>query len=52
MEQSIEWLPILLAALLAISEVLGMFPAVKANGVFQLVYSMIKKAKEVLLPKK
>jgi len=31
------------AALLALSEVLGAIPSVKANGVFQLLVELVKK---------
>lgn len=34
---------IVLAALLAISEVLSYIPAVKSNGVFQIVFAALKK---------
>jgi hypothetical protein len=34
---------VLLAFLFALSEVLALFPSVKANSVFQLVYNALKK---------
>jgi len=34
---------IILAALLAVDEALSLIPAVKANGIFQLVSNVIKK---------
>ena len=39
---------IILSALLAVSEALSLIESVNANGVFQLVVNIIKKAKEVL----
>lgn len=39
------------AALLAISEGLSMIPAVKANGVFQAIYNILKSVKEFLSKK-
>lgn len=33
----------ILGALLALSEVLGAIPAIKANGVFELVVGVLKK---------
>ena len=33
---------IILAALHAVSEALSMIPALKSNGLFQLVYNMLK----------
>lgn len=35
--------PVLLAALLAISELLSFVPSVKSNGVFQLIVNTLKK---------
>lgn len=37
-----QWI-IVLSALLAISEVLALFPGIKANSVFQLILNIIKK---------
>jgi len=37
-----ETLTLVLAALWAISEVLTIFPGVKANGIFQLVVNILK----------
>lgn len=34
---------IIIAALFAVSEALSLIPSVRANGVFQLVYSLIRK---------
>lgn len=39
---------VILVALLAVSEVLALVPSVKANSVFQLVWSGLKKVKELL----
>lgn len=39
---------VILVALLAVSEVLAIIPSVKANSIFQLVISGLKKLKEVL----
>lgn len=33
---------VLLGALLAVSEALSLIPAVKSNGIFQLVYNILK----------
>jgi len=33
---------IIVAACLAVSEALSLFPAVKSNGIFQLGYSLLK----------
>lgn len=41
---------VILAVLLGLSEVLGMIPAIKANGIFQLVVNVLKKLKDVLTP--
>lgn len=38
-------------ALLAISEALSMIPAVKANGVFQAIYNILKSVKDFLTKK-
>ncbi len=38
-------------ALLAISEGLSMIPAVKANGVFQAIYNVLKSVKDFLTKK-
>jgi hypothetical protein len=43
-----ENLVLVLGALLAVSEALALIPAVKANSVFQLALSIIKK----VMPKK
>ena len=37
---------LILGVLFAISEVLSFVPAVKANGVFQLVFGWLKKEKD------
>lgn len=36
---------IVVGVLFAVSEALSFIPAIKANGVFQAIYSMIKKLK-------
>jgi len=33
---------IIVSAALAISEVLSLIPAIKSNGIFQLIYNMLK----------
>lgn len=38
-----ETLLIIAGALFAVSEALSLIPAVKANGVFQLVFGILKK---------
>lgn len=43
---------VILIFLLALSELLALIPSIKANSVFQLVVSGLKKLKEVLAPKK
>jgi hypothetical protein len=35
---------LILAALFAVSEVLSLVPAVQSNGVFQLLFGLLKKA--------
>lgn len=40
-----EFFKALVTLLLAVSELLSFMPQVKSNGVFQLVYSFIKKLK-------
>ena len=35
-----------LGAALALSEILSLIPAVKANGIFQLIFGWLKKEKE------
>ena len=42
---------VILVFLLALSEVLGLIPSVKANSVFQLVVNTLKKIKEFLAKK-
>lgn len=42
---------LILGVLLALSEVLALFPGVKSNSVFQLVVNIIKKVKEFISPK-
>ena len=37
-----ESIIIILAALLAISEALSLIPQVKSNGVFQVIYNLLK----------
>ena len=37
-----ESIMIILAALLAISEALSLIPQVKSNGVFQVIYNLLK----------
>jgi hypothetical protein len=38
-----EHLPVILAALLAVSEALSLIPSVKSNGIVQLVIQVLKK---------
>jgi hypothetical protein len=45
---NLQALVIILAALLAVSEALALIPSVKANSIFQLIISLIVKAKDVL----
>ena len=47
----IENKEVILACLLAVSEVLALIPSVKSNSIFQLVWNALKKAKEVLSKK-
>lgn len=42
---------VILVFLLALSEVLGLIPSIKANSIFGLVVGALKKFKEVLTPK-
>ncbi len=46
----IEWIVankvVILGCALALSEGLSLFPAVKANGIFQLIFGWIKSEKE------
>jgi hypothetical protein len=39
------------SALLAISEGLSLIPSVKANGIFQALFNILKSIKEFLTPK-
>lgn len=39
------------SALLAISEGLSMIPALKANGIFQAIYNILKSIKDFLTKK-
>jgi len=41
----------ILAAVLAVSEVLGMIPAVKSNGVFQMFYNTTRKLAGLVMRK-
>ena len=41
----------IVTALLAISEALSMIPSVKANGIFQAIYNILKSIKDFLTPK-
>jgi len=43
MEMNTETVTVISVALLAISEGLSLIPAVKSNGIFQLVYNLLKK---------
>lgn len=40
----------ILTGLFLLSEILSLFPGIKANGVFQLIYGWIKKAKDAVSP--
>lgn len=40
---------VILGVLFALSEALALIPSVKSNSVFQLVFNIIKKAKEVVV---
>lgn len=42
---------IIVVFLLALSEVLALFPGVKANSVFELVVAALKKIKEIAVKK-
>lgn len=42
MPDSITSIDIILAALFAISEALSLVPAIKSNGVFLLIYNLLK----------
>ncbi len=42
-----ESIIIILGALFSVSEALAIIPAVKSNSIFQLVYSLIVKAKSL-----
>lgn len=46
MEWMMEHQVILLAFALALSEVLALIPAIKANSIFQLVVELMKKLKK------
>ena len=41
----VEHQVLILSALLLVSEALSLIPAVKANGIFQFVYGLLKKKK-------
>lgn len=41
---------VIVTFLFLISEALSLFPGIAANGVFQLVFGWIKKAKDALTP--
>lgn len=41
-----EILAVILGLLLAISELLALFPAIKSNGIFQGIYEFLKSLKE------
>jgi len=45
-------IPAILVLLLALSEVLALIPAVKANSVFQLVSNVLRTIKDKLFPVK
>ncbi len=40
--ESVSTLAVIMAALLAVSEALSLIPSVKANGIFQGCYNVIK----------
>lgn len=42
---------IILLSLLAVSEVLGNIPAIKANSVFQIIVAILKALKELFVKK-
>lgn len=43
---------VILVFLLALSEVLALFPGVKSNSIFQLAWAGLKKFKEVIVAPK
>lgn len=46
MQTLVENYGVIAAALLAVSEVLALIPAVKANSLFQLIFGWLKKSKK------
>lgn len=44
--------PMIVSVLFGMSEALAMIPQIKANSVFQLVFGILKKAKELIEPPK
>jgi polysaccharide pyruvyl transferase WcaK-like protein len=48
LEQALENLPWILAALLGMSEALAHIPALESNSVLQLITKFLRKAKEIM----
>jgi hypothetical protein len=44
-------IPLILIALLSVSEVLALLPGVKSNSIFQLVVNTLRAIKDAITPK-
>ena len=51
MEFIVEHAVVILAFLLALSEILALIPSIKASSVFQLIVAALKKIKDVVVKK-
>ena len=51
MEFIVEHAVVILAFLLALSEILALIPSIKASSVFQLIVAALKKIKDVVAKK-
>jgi hypothetical protein len=48
-----EWIvanwPVLVAVLLGVSEALTLIPSIKSNGIFQLIFNVLKSIKDKIV---
>jgi MFS superfamily sulfate permease-like transporter len=51
MEFIVEHAVVILAFLLALSEILALIPSIKSSSVFQLIVAALKKIKDVVIKK-
>lgn len=51
MQWIIDHKEVVLAFLLALSEILALIPGIQSNSIFQLIFNSLKKAKDAISPK-